>query len=215
MPRLKLPLFCLALIFSPIALSAQTILVSNLGEASNSGPISSISPSEWFANSFTTGSEQVTLSSVTLALHSGTTATGFSLQLYSDNAGNPGSSLETLAGTSSPTGGGNFTYTSSGTSLLNGTTYWLVTSSTVGNVRPYGTASHSETGEPGWLIGDTFYYTNNSGATWTAGAIGAFFDPLRFSVATAAVPEPSTYAVIAGALVFGCVVLRRRRTKLS
>lgn len=197
------------------------VTVSNLGETLLVAE--EIAPNRWLAGSFTTDaySSSYQLASVTVNLYdvSGT-PTGFSLRLFSDNSGAPGTSLETLSGNNNPTTTGNYSYTSSGTTLNSNSTYWIVASAATGAYDPgsdfyyWGasdTNNQTTTGGPTWLIGDVVSYSTNSGSSWVTSS--STYD-LKFSVSTAAaIPEPSTCAALFGACALGLVGYRRHRLK--
>jgi hypothetical protein len=84
----------------------------------------------------------------------------FTLALYSDNAGAPGTSLLPFSGNNQPVAAGQYTYTlSSPYTLAAGTQYWVVaqTPGGVGNINSFfrwnTTLSNVSTGDPGWSIG--------------------------------------------------------------
>jgi len=200
-------------------------LVSNLAETkTGSGSVYvSGSPGNftyiYAAETFTTGAAQSTLNSITLNFDAmNFSNTTFSLRLYSSAGAQPGTLIETLSGSTSPSNG-TFSYTSAGSTVLSAnTTYWWVAASSTNGVifHPTYTSSTAETSSAGWTIGNSGY----TGSTTTAGVLPTFSataTPFQFSVtAVSAVPEPSTYAAIFGALALGAVaVVRRRRAAVG
>ncbi len=196
---------------------AQTVMVSNLTETSNGTVPVSYRPPDFedsasrysAAASFTTGTAATSLANVTINLGGGS-GSDFSVSLYSNTNNNPGSLLATLSGPTAPTTSGHFVYTpTSLLALAANTTYWWVasvpvSSSTISfNIRS--TASTAETSSTGWTIGDTWRQQPISGAYNSATG------PLMFSVAASAIPEPSTYAALAGLVALGFAVYRRKR----
>lgn len=84
--------------------------------------------------------------------------------------------------------------------MSSGTTYWLVVASQTGAARAWGVSSTA--------LGPSAQFRPLT-STWStlsqAGSFGA-------EISLLAVPEPSTYAAIAGAAaLFGTVWIRRRR----
>jgi hypothetical protein len=189
---------------------------ANIGFAANGAP-------ERRVFSFTTGasSSGYDFSSFTLAFV-GTTGSpgGLTVDLYS--AFNPASS-------SSPTGlvknlsltSGNLTSVNSAvfsgsTTLAASTTYYLLLSapsaSTVGNYYTYkttATLNEDAGGLAGWTIGDAGYY-GLGGNVWDSAGGGSM---MSIQATASAIPEPSTYAAIAGSAMLGLAVWQRRRGK--
>lgn len=208
--------------FSAANAQAQVTLVSNLDQTtSGSGDVYVSGFGGNFtrfyaAQTFTTGSASATLASIDVSFSQmNFSNTTFSLRLFSNAGSQPGSSIETLSGSTSPSDGV-FSYTSSGSTVLApNTTYWWVASSSTNGVifHPTFTASQSETSSYGWTIGNVGY----TGSTTSPSSLPTFSSistPFQFSVsAVSAIPEPSTYAALAGLVVLGtAVAIRRRRT---
>jgi hypothetical protein len=145
---------------------AQTTAVSDLGTTTDASIYAIIYSSsidnQSYAQSFTTGADPVTLASVTLQIYNRADlyvdGGGFTVSLYSDNAGVPGALLAVLAGNDTPNVDGPYTYTAPPvTRLAATTTYWIWAS--VSPPPPYrgyswAVASDlSETALPGWSLG--------------------------------------------------------------
>ena len=210
------------LIVGSVQAGAIALLLGVAGEAraqvSNETESSTGSTDEqWFgssylavANSFTTGSSGTTLSDVSLVIF-GSSGTGFSLALYTDAAGAPGTAVESLSGNATPTTG-TYSYTSSGSTLAANTTYWVVAAGPSSGPDYYfnftTTPSTAETGAAGWTIGNSYSYSTSPSLTWTPAGSSA----IQFSVNTTAVPEPSSYAALAGVGALMLVASRRRRS---
>lgn len=204
--------------------SAQTVVVSNLAEASSGSLGVSSSYDEDFggasrysrAGSFTTGSSTQYLDNITLAINGGS-GSGFSLALYSNSSSAPGSLIHALSGSTAPTSAGNYAYIPTATTLLNAnTTYWWVASvpyvSAGQNIQfnLKSTGSLAETSSSGWTIGDRRGQQQND-TTWQT-----FGGSVLFSVsATSAIPEPGTYAAFAGLAALGLAAYRRRKSRGS
>lgn len=197
------------------AANAQTIAaVSNLDQSAYASvqvlAISSIPLYSRLAQSFTTGASAFLLDNITVKIYDGTNSgSGFSVDLYSDLDGQPGSLIETLSGSNQPSSG-DYAYTSAGsTTLAADSTYWWVASLSEGGSRStslWETNSTAETGLSGWTIGDGHAYSGSSTGGWSSTS-----SPLQFSVNGSAVPEPSTYAAFAGLAALGLAAFRRRR----
>lgn len=201
-------------------LAAQTA-VSNFGQGSGGTANLGFDSSGHNARrtfSFTTGSNVggYTFSSLTMSFTGSTGSPGsLSVGLYSAFDSGSGSSptglLSSLSISSgNPASSGNVVFSGS-TSLSASTTYYLLLSApsatSTGNYYSYHTASNlneDSGGLAGWSIGNVGYISN-SGSAWSDGG-GAMF-----SIQASAIPEPSTYAVIAGATMLGLAVWRRRR----
>ena len=173
---------------------AQTTFtpISSLNQPS--GPYySAVDASQSVGVAFTTGSAATSLASVSVKLGGADLGTGggtlgtFSLALYSDAGGLPGSSVATLSGNAAPPYAGVYTFTNASPVVLGATTTYWVVASTSG-----GTGS-----------GSFYRWSSSAGATFDAGSIwtgggaaetqgGVWYSgsgPTLFSV-TVARPEP-------------------------
>jgi hypothetical protein len=145
---------------------AQSTAVSNLGTTTDAASYaiiySSIGYNQSYAQSFTTGADPATLASVTLQIRNqiglAVDGGGFTVSLYSDNAGVPGALLSVLTGNATPKVDGPYTYTAPpGTPLAADTTYWIW--ATVSPPLPYKgyswavASDMSETALSGWSLG--------------------------------------------------------------
>lgn len=208
---LRLTVAAILILIALPHVGAQTVIVSNLTATSN-GTLS-ISTTQSVAGGFTTGSTSSAFNGVTIALGSASGASSvFTVALYSSTSGLPGTLLQTLSGPSSPQPAGNYTYTvDTPLTLAPGTTYFWVGSlaspSSTDRRRSLTTASLSQTSSDGWTINDSYYAKSSSG-TWNTGST-----PSMFSVSISAIPEPSTYAALAGAAMLGFACYRRHARK--
>lgn len=215
-PSLAAALLCLAAVTTG---RAQTVAFSTLGltGAGYRGPsFGSGSGHEAVAQAFTTGGTAMNLSAINLAFnYNGDFSSGFSLAVYSNNSGAPGTLLETLSGASEPNTTANYSYTSGTSTLLSAnTTYWWVATVTPSGTPSFNillTASPSGTNGNGWSIGNAYTAVQSDTTFSSFSAVGG--RSFQFSVeTTSAIPEPSTYAALAGAAVLGLAVYRRRRS---
>jgi hypothetical protein len=178
-----------------------TLYLSNLGEASyNGGPFndgenSIFSPSASFVTGANSGG--YVLDSIQVLMgDSGIGPGSFNISIFSDNDGQPGSSLGSLSGSPSPYISGIYTYTSSGIALSSSTPYWILMTSD----SPYiweDTLSANYTSSDGWseipaISGQQLQFGINA-------------DPAGVNP----VPEPQTLALMGlGAMAF---FFRRRK----
>lgn len=199
--------FAAALAAGLLAASASAqVTVSNLGNSSAATVTISTAAATPVAGSFTTDSATYSLTSVTLHLGSVDTSSPLTVSIYNDNSGQPGSSLATLSG-ASPTSGGYYTFTSTGLALSANTTFWVAATTSGSGAYWLNTTddlSQSNTGGATWTIGDdTKLFSSGS---WNTIPVSALM-----SVTATAVPEPGTYAALAGLTALGFVAWRRRR----
>ena len=170
---------CLALL---AALAVLALAVPEQAEAqtdttfiSNSAQLSSFASSHIRATAFTTGSNSggYGISSVDVYLGPLGTATPL-VEIYENNAGNPGTLFATLSNPATVTGSSANTFTATNTTLLATTTYWLATSNSAAtngagfsvSTRANNTA---DTGAAmGWSIGDGKIKQVNTETTWTS-----------------------------------------------
>jgi hypothetical protein len=212
-----LRLVCLVLLFPVASSVAQDTAVSNvnqpragftLGVGKNSGFDFSV------GFNFLTSASSANFASVSfVSAGAFGAASGFTLSLYSGfSASGPTGLITSLTGANPATDSGTYTYTPTvPVTLMGNTSYWLLASapSTPANSSYglYATSSDAEdvTGLAGWTIGNTRMFTSNGGSTWSSGT-----EVPLFSVQVSAIPEPSTYALGAGAIALVGAFLWRR-----
>jgi len=185
------------------------------GAFASSGPGG---PGEQRAGGFTTGSVSGTLDHISLVLAFETASTTFTVKLYSDAGGAPGTPLGTaLLGETTLSSGSPSTFITGnggGLTLAANTSYWLVvenlgnagggnvlwTKSDAGNGTPPTAANGSGYTSLGFQAGFADDFTD-----------GALTDNGNFAVyTTSAVPEPQEYAMIAALGLCGFAAYRRR-----
>ncbi len=203
------------------AAHAQSVLVSNLSEAS-SGTDNILTryarPTQFsnigYADSFTVGAGSYSLTSISITFGS-VSGTAPAFGLYSDTGGHPGSLLAVLTPSGAISTGVDIFTPSTPITLLANTTYWwagkeAVPASTVNYYFPV-TTSASTVGAAGWSIGGL----EENGSSY--GSAGSYGQPVssraQFSVAgneLTAVPEPGSTALMVGAAALGFAAWRRR-----
>jgi hypothetical protein len=215
----------LALLFSAASLAGVGHLnaqnaVSNFGQGiSGSGFVGNAGGSPARRTfSFTTGASVggYDFSSITIPFINATGSPGtLFVDLYSTFTPSSGSSPTGLVANLSlssgnPASAGSAVFSGSAT-LAATTTYFLLLSAPSAttidnsfNYRTPGTLNEDGGGLAGWTIGDAGYISLNGGA-WTDGGGN------MMSIQASAIPEPSTYAAIAGAAMLGLAIWRRRR----
>ncbi len=218
----------LALTLPALPLAAQTTLVSNTAQTPANGHYwvgpDGLAINNSSAASFTVGSTPFSLTQVTLVFADqvGSAPQNFQLKLaasspalenVSDQTVFPTTILATFSGPHNPTIAGNYAYTlSGGYSLVSGTTYWIVASTADGSASNYFrwsmTDSDDQTSSTGATIGNfgrSFYANGNSFVSGNTPLFTVYGN-------ASAIPEPSTYAMLAGAAVLGLAAWRRRRS---
>jgi len=145
-------------------------VVSNLTDADQVG-FGIQTPANAAAGSFTTAASggSYRLDSVVVKTQGSSGGTDTSgLLLRADASGKPGALLENLGTQTLPAGASTLTYTSSGTVLSPGTTYWVTMGETGSGFGQWqGTDSTVETSSVSWTIGDQTFNSTNGGGTWT------------------------------------------------
>ena len=204
--------FCLCLLI--LASPAQAVVVvSNLANTPNSTAGTANTADVIFtstAQSFNTGAGSALLDSVRLAMANGSPTGSFTLGLYNDVGGSPGTLQVNLSGDMTPIDAGEYDYEPDVPFTLDAsTTYWVVADPVVGNTNWRTTEDTSETGATGWTLGDAaklrqVIFGNDGG--WiaiTQSAQMAIF---------ATVPEASSFAFFAvAAAATSFKVMRPRR----
>ncbi|MFZ4779940.1 MAG: choice-of-anchor R domain-containing protein, partial [Terrimicrobiaceae bacterium] len=200
--------------------TAATV-VSNLGNpSSDSLPVCWIDFGIFYqgyfrASSFTTGSSETELNSVTVSMENAPfPSDGFEVSVYDDSGYGPGSLLASLTGTDNPATAGAYTYTAgSPLALTANTTYFVVASVPQSGVVQRNfywsyTETNSVTSAEGWTIGNYSWLSDTGGASWMLNNIFGT-SAGQFSVDTTVVPEPSTALLLVGGL--SGLLLRRRK----
>jgi hypothetical protein len=217
----------LLLVSLPVS-RAQTIMIGNLGGVTGtvtqtaSQPIFYIDSSldYWAAAGFTIGSTAYTFDHATAPFYSlysdaPTTVEG---GIYSNSAGHPGALLAafsavSVAGQATASATYNLTLASGTFQFAANTSYWLVLHDAAPGPLWVRTGPvTTPTGLAG-IAFDGYRESSNGGGAWTSNGdydIMAAAPSFDIYVA-AAIPEPSTYAAIAGAVALGLTVAIRRR----
>ncbi|HVU38562.1 MAG TPA: choice-of-anchor R domain-containing protein [Opitutales bacterium] len=189
---------------------ADIVAVSSITTPSSDG--TQVRMGHWLADKFITGSNLnlLTLEAIKIQFVASSGTGGYFVDIYTDNSGVPGSLFAALTGSTNPNTAGIFTYTPSGTvTLAASTTYWMVEGSTTStaNYQPTYITTPNPFVKNGWTITGNYTFTTNSGSSWGGGASDG---PTQYSIVV--VPEPATFAGIAGVAGLGAAgYLRRRR----
>jgi hypothetical protein len=204
------------------------IVFGNLG-ASGSGAIqasggTTLNATTWRAIGFTAGGTDLVLNTATIGVFVNSTGTAdMRVDLYSNNAGLPGTSLfNTTQTIAASTLNQPITFTLNQT-LTAGTTYWILAQRTggTGNTgalvwRPAnGLVVPTTQNASGWLsLGNAAAVTSlNDGASWGATGNGS---SSSISLSASPIPEPGTWAamaILAGGAAFAG--WRRRQQQLA
>lgn len=202
----------------PIQSYAQVVSLSNLANTPSTSLGASYDMDSLFgaeiAQGFTTGSSSATLTSVTLSMGpAGTSGGGFTVALYDDSGGTPGTPMATLSGNSDPATPNLYTYTASGTLLSANTPYWIVASvPSSGATRNYqwiNTGDSSVTSQPGWTLGSAAANFSLNGSSINGWSVQSSFQQLSISV----VPEPAATGVIMGGVTLGVLAINQIRRR--
>ncbi len=188
----------------PATIGRAQVTTSNLGAGISW--FYEVKSDNWVGQAFTTDANSYTLDSVTLNMGTATTTGGlFSVGIYSNSLGNPGTLLKTLTGSTNPASDSNYTFTSSGLSLTANNTYHVVASVSSG-LANYSWQNTSDTTETGpWVFPNYITLSTNQGGGWAQGGTN-----MIMSVSATPIPEPSTYATMCGVLALGWAAWRRR-----
>jgi hypothetical protein len=186
------------------------VVISNLPNTVTGG--SFVTATEWKAMLFTTGSLPTQLSSIALGLNPITSAPvtqHVSISIYSVSYATPATLLATtgLTAVAMSATGGVYTFDSlPDLTFSASTSYALAISSDATGIKWGRNANVSPTTSDGFAYSN-FLGTNDIGASW--GTVTSSDN--AFSITVCAVPEPSSYALLAGLTMLGMVATRRRR----
>ena len=168
--------------------------------------------------SFQTGSADATIQGIQLNFGYVGNASGVGVSIYSDVSGKAGAQLASFTPNGPP---GMMAYQSFGFSgSLNvnaNTNYWVVLSATGGTDMdgntPWGSMNYvaitgdgSQTGLPGWTLGNSHYFDFGSPSS----PVEYAGNPIQVAISGSAVPEPSSISLLSLGLV--SLALRRRRS---
>lgn len=194
-------------------IATAEVVFGNLG-ATGTGALSSTNtdfgPTDGtraLAQGFTTGSsnDYLTLQSITLGLFDNTIPDLRSVSIYSNNAGNPGTSLFTSS-SQAVTTTNKYTFTFANSKLNANTTYWIVPEGPASWYLDAGITNPGEQNGSGYAYAGTRLSTVGTGGPWTSSGLTSY------SVSIQAVPEPSTYCLAAiGVGGAGLMGWRRRK----
>jgi hypothetical protein len=206
--RLLAALCCLSIGAAGIATAdpVTDVVFGNLG-TSGTGAITNTStdvgPSAGLdiAQSFTTGTSNLQVNSITLGLF-GDGAISTTVGIFSDNSGAPAASPLFTSSAVTVGAKGLYSFGFSGATLTAGLNYW---------VYPLADVSWYTAGTAPVAQNSSGYAFNATGENDGSGWVPAGSN--RYSISVSAVPEPSTYALAAlGLGVAGFVRARRRKS---
>jgi hypothetical protein len=198
--------------------SASLVVYGNLGSSGTAaiqatGGIG-LTSADWRAIGFTVGGTNTFLQTATIGLNVNAAGPAdVRLDLYSNNAGVPGTSLFSTTQTLSANTLNLPISFNLNQSLTSGSTYWIVAQKTGGagglTWRPaQGTPAPTTQNASGWanLGNATGLTSTNSGTTWGSTGTGSSNSISLVAV----VPEPSAIAILAAAAGMGAMVRLRR-----
>lgn len=190
------------------AVSVGQVVYGNLG-SSGTGALgltnTDIDLNAWVGQGFSTGtSTSTTLQSITMGLFYDNSLTApFTIKLYNDISGQPGTVVATSSATSVGTTG-LYTFPFSSFSLSPSTTYWAVPNPGVSWYRNATESTPTEQNSSGYQYSSTLS-SANGGGSWTPINAG-------YSISVNAVPEPASIGLmVLGAAGLGVTALRRMR----
>lgn len=204
-----------ALFLSVAASSAQAqVVLSSLGSAIFGGV--TVSGTNYKAQPFATpltGSYELVSVSLNLANATNTSGNFFVSIMQGDLGTGPDDGLPiiTLSGTANPATVGTYTFTANNDLLAANTTYWIVAGVTSGSGSyRWNVATGDNYQMATWTPVDAFAQSSNAGVDWSVLTAGSA-NPYLYEVTVSAIPEPSTYAALAGLGALGLACWRRRQ----
>lgn len=228
--RFLRPLLVLGVSLLGVSLFGQTIVFDTLSVTPVLGSVGSFASPYVRAHSqrFTVAGSgaDVEITQVLFRVYGGNGWAG-TMQLWSDNgatpqtfADTPGSLLQTFDSVTGVDGTTDVAFTGSAF-VTPGTSYWfrvLVDAGEAGDaaIAYFGNGIDGSSGGTGtWLTADDYHavFDASEGYTFPNGGMSVYAMQIT-AIIPAAVPEPSTYAAIAGAAALGLAAWRRRRVTI-
>jgi len=203
-----------ALVGAGVMPSAHAVVVlGNLGADGTTGALSTtntgITSSEKAAQVFTTpaSSPDLQLSSITLGAFTSVTPAPLALQVFTGTLTAPGALFATSTNSltlTTDTNGTLYTWNFANVQMDPSTTYWIVPPTGLNwNFRSDFSSPTAQNSSGYVFVGG--FISNNGGTSYSSGS------PF-YAVSVQAVPEPSTFALVAAAFGLGlCTLARRRR----
>jgi hypothetical protein len=213
MKRFKIVVFAALAMVSSVSVQAA-VVISNMGANGLTDSSSNLSSDNtntvWHATGFTTGSVAQNLDWVSLVVSNNEALTGSptkTVDLFSDNAGSPGSSLGSSVSTSVGFKGVYTFNFGPGTNLAANTSYWILPDVGLKWYRATADADPTAQNSSGFIYAGADKRSVDSGLTWEDRT-----QNYTVSIATVPVPEPQTVALLgAGGAAMAAGLLRRRR----
>lgn len=204
--RTVFPVFVLILL-STLAAKADTVILSDNLSNTTAGTETATGLT-WLTASFGTGASASNLDSITLLLANSVAGQAM-LSIYTDGGLQPGSLVGSLL---SPAGYSTtlteITFTASGLSLSTNSIYWVVLSAASGQ---FDWAYTTDNAGSGVGFQHTWGISDDAGLTWFTYDIYPTRMRVTATTTAAAVPEPTTLALLATGLSVGAELSRRRR----
>lgn len=198
--------FLVVLLICGLLQKSRAQQVTNFSESTTGTNFSATD--RWWAKPFTTGNANYSLTNISILASSGVpNTTSILANLLTDSSGTPGTVIQSMTLSNAWSSNvGIFTPTGSVT-LSPNTIYWFEVKRDSGaqELTWLCTPSGGYSGDVGWSIGDNKY--SFDGSSWVSYSSYKGFMSVN---ATAAVPEPSTYAALIGLAALGLAGYRRR-----
>jgi hypothetical protein len=161
---------------------------------------------------FTTGSDSsfLKLQSITLGLfYDNFLTSSFGLSIYEDNSGVPSATVAATAPAQNIGIVGLYTFNFSSFQMASNKTYWIQPAVDLSWYTPNSGLTPVAYSSSGYTWPGTGTASIDSGSTWDTDEL--FVNNGRYAFSVQAVPEPSTFVLMATALGLGCVAATRRR----
>jgi hypothetical protein len=180
----------------------------------NDAGIWGITQNFWSGVQFTTNNQAWFVDNVVAPVSQGSqrSTSGIFMQVYSNNAGQPGLPLGSKFVTPTITDtvvNQTFTRVAAAPSLVPNTTYWMVlgVDDPLSDANPIYHRSTTTPGDGPGSMGLSLWGSTNDGGTWSFQSPGNEFQNLRMQINGTVVPEPGSVMIAA----VGCALLATRR----